>query len=157
MSRQRVAERAELIYGYLRENLNEPHSIHDLLGALSMQPTNTTRRAIRKARDLAESDGLCFPIACPANGNTYCVTDDPSAAVDPSLHLGSIALGVGVRKDVHDDFIRSRMAQLSPVERSMFHSIEKYEEAQRASRVAHQEVIKAMVGMRRAGREDESL
>ena len=155
MSRSRVDDRARAIYEFLSSNLNKPYALGDLLAAIGHRDSCTTRSAIRKARTLAEEDGVCFPIACPANGNTYCVTDNPAAVVDPSIHLGSIALGVGVRKDVHDEFIRSRMAQLDPVDRAMVHSLDRMGAAQRETRDAHREMMKAMVAMRR-GRRDES-
>lgn len=153
MSRSRVEQRARRVYEHLKGNRNKPYRLPDLLAALNLQDSRTTRAAIRRAREYAAEDGLCFPVACPANGHTYCVTDDPSAVVDPSMHLGRIGLGIGVRKDVHDDFIRSRSAQLTPVERSMVHSLEKYEAAQRASREAYSDITKAMVAMRREQRQ----
>lgn len=155
MSRNRVEERARAIYDHLRADLNTLYTLHDLLAAVDLRESATTRTAIGKARELAAEDGLCLPVACPANGYTYCVTDDPGAVVDPSMHLGRISIGVGVRKDVHDDFIRSRMSKLSPADRSMFHSLEKYEEAQRATREAYNEITKAMVAVRRERRDED--
>lgn len=155
MSRGRVDQRAETIYAFLKKNLNKPFVIGDLMKKTSLRDSSTTRAAIRKARDLAARDGLCFPVACWDNGNTYCVTDVPQAAIDPSIHLGKIAQGVGVRKDVHDDFIRARMNKLTPGERAMFHSLEHFEKAQRESREAYIGVLKAMSSMRREGGDSE--
>lgn len=152
MSRNRVKTRARAIYAHLRANLNTPFTIDELLVEVGYQDGATTRSAIRRARDLAQADGLCLPVACPANDNTYCVTDHPGAVVDPAIHLGNIALGVGARKDVHDEFIRSRLAQLSPTERAMITSLDKFDAAAREQREAHHEVMKAMVAMRREQR-----
>ena len=154
MSRDRVEERAQMIYVYLKARLNQPLTIGQLLQGTGLRDSATTRSGIRRARDHAERDGLCFPVACPANGFSYTVTDDPSAAFDPSLHLGRLAQGIGVRKDVHDDFIRARMSKLTQSERAMFHATEKYEQAQRASREAYQEITKALVGLRRESRSE---
>lgn len=154
MTRSRVDDRAQLIYDFLKANLNTVYKIGDLLGALDLNDGTTTRTAIRRARGLAVEDGLCFPVACPANGFTYCVTDNPSAALDPAIHLGGIGLGVGVRKDVHDEFIRSRMAELTPSERSLVLSIDHMDAAQRESRKAQREVLKAIVGFRRGLRDE---
>jgi len=152
--RNRVQERGEIIYSFLRDRLNEPFTIKELMSALSLHDGSTTRAAIRRARDLAADDGLCFPVACWDNGLSYCVTDVPATVIDPSIHLGKIALGVGVRKDVHDDFIRSRMAKLTPVDRAMFHSLEKFEAAQREQRAAYADVLKAITEIRRSQRGD---
>lgn len=154
MSRSRVQERAEIIYSFLREHLNTPYTIDELLSALSLHDGSTTRAAIRAARDLAAEDGLCLPVACWENGRTYCVTDVGAAAIDPSIHLGKIALGVGVRKDVHDEFIRARMNKLTPADRAMFNSLEKFEAAQREQRAAYAEVLNAITAVRRSQRED---
>lgn len=155
MSRTRVNDRAQLIYDFLKLNLNTVYKIGDLLTELDLNDSKTTRTAIRRARGLAEKDGLCFPVACPANGFTYCVTDNPAAVLDPSIHLGTIGVGVGVRKDVHDEFMRSRMAQLSPSERSLVLSMEHMDAAAREQRQAYGEVMKAIVGLRRGLRKDD--
>lgn len=149
MTRHRTEDRAREIYAFLKANLNTVYKIKDLLDELGLYDGTTTRSAIRRARDMAADDGLCFPVACFDNGLTYCVTDDPGAVIDPSMHLAKIANGVGVRKDIHDDFIRSRMAKLAPVDRAMFNSLEKFEFAQREQRVAYAEVLKAITAVRR--------
>jgi hypothetical protein len=125
------------------------------MAATGLRDSATTRAAIKKARGLAEDDGLCFPVACWDNGNTYCVTDTATAVIDPAIHLGKIANGVGVRKDIHDDFIRSRMNHLTPAERAMFHSLEEYEASQRQNRQAYASLLKAVTGMRRESRKDD--
>lgn len=150
MSRSRVADRAGKIYDFLKANINTLYTFDDLCRALGLQDGSTTRAAIRRARGLAEEDDLCFPVACWDNGLTYCVTDDPNAVVDSSLHLGSIANGVGVRKDIHDAFIASRMAKLAPTDRAIVHSIDRFEAAHREQRKAYTEIIKMAREMRRA-------
>lgn len=156
MSRNRVNDRAHTIFLFLQENLNKPYTFGDLMQATRLQDGATTRAAIRKARDLAEDAGLCFPVACAANGNTYCVTDDPSAVLDPAIHLGSIAEGVGARKDVHDSFMQSRMAQMSPAERRVANQLAELDEAARQQRRAHQGLLKTLVAMRREMKEAAS-
>jgi hypothetical protein len=150
-----VDERAEQIYKFLHAHLNEPFRLSQLLKAVEQHPGHKTRAAIRRARGLAEADGLCFPVACPANGQTYCVTNDPKSVVDPAIHLGTIEVGVGIRKDMHDKFMQSRMNRLSPADRSMVNSMDKFEGAQRAMRSAYAEVLSAMVAMRRERRKGD--
>lgn len=152
MTRGRVDDRARRIYEFLKANLNRPFLIGDLLAAVDLHDSQTTRAAIRRARGFAADDGLCFPVACPANGKTYCVTDEPSVVVDPALHLGAIAIGVGVRKDVHDEFMRERMSKLSPAERALVHVLEKWGATERAHRQVQGEFLTAMVAMRHEGR-----
>jgi hypothetical protein len=155
MSRNRVEERAVAIYTYLRDHLNEPHDKPTLLKAVELRDSHTTTAAIKRAWDLAEADGLFFPVACPANGMTYCVTNDPSVVLDPALHLGSIATGVGVREDIHARFMQSRMSKMKPAERAIVNSMDKFEAAQREMRSAYADVLKAFVGSRRERRRSD--
>lgn len=154
MARTRVEDRADLIYAHLKAHLNKPFTIGALMAATGLTDSSTTRSAIKRARALAETDGLCFPVACYDNGNTYTVTDDPTAVVDPSLHLGKIAVGVGVRKDVHDRFIRSRMSHLSPIDRALINNVERYEAAQRDQREAYRALLKTVSEVRRVTKDD---
>lgn len=154
MSRTRVTDRAHTIFTFLEENLNKPYTITELLEAVGLQDGATTRAAIRQARHLAEDAGLCLPVACPANGHTYCVTDDPRAALDPAIHLGSIATGVGVAKDVHESFMQSRMGRLTPAERKLAHALAEADAAAKAQRRTHQAVLQSVVAMRRESRKE---
>src|SRR5690606_19041985 len=101
MRRTTVDDRAEQIFSFLRRNLNQPYRLPDLLRALRLQDSRKTRRAIKRARDLAEAAGLFFPVPCPANGHTYIVTDDPLTVLDPAIHLARIEAGVRATKEVH--------------------------------------------------------
>lgn len=150
MTRHRVSDRAMTIYMFLRENLNQPYTIGELMTATQLHDGQTTRAAIRMARGFAQDDGLCLPVACWDNGNTYCVTDVAATVIDPAIHLGKIAVGLGVRKDVHDEFIRARMAHLAPRDREMVKSLEHFEAAQREQRAAYGAVLKAITAVRRA-------
>lgn len=114
MSRERVQVRAERIYLHLREHLNQPFRIADLCKALAITNNATTQRAIRRAREMAEAEGLHFPVACPANDFSYTVTDDPAAAFDPVLHLARIAQGVEATKQVGVDFMQQHKKELDP-------------------------------------------
>lgn len=156
MGRNRVNDRAHTIFMFLEENLNKPYTIGDLLAATGLQDGATTRAAIRKARALAEDAGLCMPVACPANGHTYCVTDDPQAVLDPAIHLGAIATGVEVTKEVHDSFMQSRMSQLTPAERKLLHALGEMGETDRAQRRARQSVLQATIAIRREARKEAS-
>lgn len=149
MSRSRVEERAQRIYTFLAAHLNTPYTIDALLRKTQLRDGSTTRAAIKRARELATEDGLCLPVACWDNGNTYCVTDVGAAAIDSTIHLGKIAQGVGVTKDVHDAFIRSRMSKMTSSERAMFNGMERLEAGQREQRAAYIELLKAMTAIRR--------
>lgn len=154
MSRNRIAERSEAIYAFLLERINEKFTIGDLIAELGLQDSRTTRKAIRRAADLAENDGMFLPIACPANGFTYCVTDDPENVVDPTIHLSSIANGVEMRKDSHADFLSSNSHELDPLTRELMKGMSEMEEASRKSRDAYAAMTRTMVAMRREARKE---
>lgn len=156
MARNRVEGRAQAIFDFLQENLNVPFTIDQLMAETGLQDSATTRAAIRRARGIAEDAGLCFPVACHANGNTYCVTDDPSAVLDPAIHLGAIAQGVGTRKDVHDSFMQKRMAQMSPADRQIFNHLESLDAAARQQREAHRSLLKTLMAVRKETKEAAS-
>lgn len=112
MSRDRVENRAQMIYAHLMLHRNQPYTMPQLCKALGINGGSTTRAAIRRARDLATEAGYHFPPAVPANGQTYTVTDLAEKALDPSLHMARIETGVRERKENGIEFMRRERTKL---------------------------------------------
>lgn len=153
-NRNRVSERAELIYLFLSNRRNEVWRKSDVLNELGLQDSKTTRRAIGRARELAADDGLYLTIPDYDNGYTMGLTDDPSAAVDNALWLARVANGVTVPKHIADDFMRERMNKLAGSERAYIHLADKALEATRSIQAASDELVKALMKERRESRRD---
>lgn len=151
----RVDERAEAIYAFLKQHLNKPYLIGDLCRALRLQNSETTHRAVNRARVFAEADGLSLPIACPANGFTYMLTDSPVSVVDPALHLTRVEQGVRVTKEVHQDFIKSRLKQLDPKDRPAVKAWLAVEDGMRQVAAGAAALTKALVSMRKDERDED--
>lgn len=112
MSRNRVENRAHMIYDHLVINMGRKFSMSDLCVSLGITDSATTRSAVRRARDLASESGLHFPPAVPQNGCTYTVTDLPELALDPSLHMARVESGVRARKEDGIEFMRRERHKL---------------------------------------------
>lgn len=141
--------RARRIYDYLRERLNEPVRKQELLDELGLQSSKTTRVAIGRARDLAAADDLYLTIPVEANGFTMAVTDDVSAAVDPALWLSRVEHGVAVPRHIADDFMRSRMENLTPIDRAYVHMQDRINASVGSIQEAASELVKAQMEFRR--------
>lgn len=114
MSRNRVENRAHLIYEYLALNMGQGFTLPQLCEELDIQPGSTTRSAISRARDLATEAGLHFPPAVPQNGHTYRVTNLAADALDPTLHMGRIRRGVTHRENTGVEFMKRERSKLPP-------------------------------------------
>lgn len=114
MSRNRVENRAHLIYEHLALHMGEGFTLRQLCEDLDIQPGSTTRSAISRARDLATEAGLHFPPAVPQNGHTYKVTKLAADALDPTLHMGRIRAGVAQRENTGVEFMKRERAKLPP-------------------------------------------
>jgi hypothetical protein len=112
MSRNRVENRAQMIYTHLMLHRNETFTMPQLCKALGIHDSSTTRTAIRRARDLATEAGYHFPPAVAANGHTYTVTELPERALDPSLHMARIETGIRERKENGIEFMRRERSKL---------------------------------------------
>lgn len=112
MSRNRVDNRAHLIYNHLVLHIGESFTMPSLCKALRIKDGSTTRAAVNRARDLATEAGYHFPPAVPANGFRYMVTDLPAEALDPSLHMARIESGVRKRKEDGIEFMRRERNKL---------------------------------------------
>jgi len=151
-TRNRVGERAELIYLFLSNRVNEVWRKSELLAELELQDSKTTRRAIARARELAADDNLYLTIPDYDNGYTMGLTDDPSSAVDNALWLARVANGVNVPKHIADDFMRERMSKLSGTERAYIRLNDKTIELTRSVQAAADELVKEMIQERRESR-----
>jgi DNA-binding response OmpR family regulator len=151
-----VEDRAEQIFSFLRTNLNKPYRLPELLAALRLHDSDKTRRAIRRARGLAEAAGLFLPVACPANGQTYIVTTDPVTVLDPAIHLARIEAGTRATKETHQEFMRSRLRQMDPGTRQVTKAWLSFEERVRAVNEGAAELTQAMVAIRREGRQEQA-
>jgi hypothetical protein len=156
MSRNRVAERGEQIYAYLKTRQGKSYRRHELLRELRIEDGSTTEAAFRHARDLAEADGLLFPVPCPQNGFTYTVTADPTAALDPALFLARTEQGVRVTTEIHEDFMRSRFRAMDAATRRAAKAWLDFEDVMRKAQEGAAALTKAMVAMRRDGRDDQN-
>ena len=105
-TRNRVDNRAHLIYDFLAEHMGEGYTMPELCIELDIHDGSTTRAAIRRARDLATEAGYHFPPAIAANGFQYKVTTLAADALDPALQMSRIERGVRVRKEDGYEFIR---------------------------------------------------
>lgn len=150
--RDRVGARAQLIYEHLRTRPGQALRKPDLLAALDLNDSATTRRAIQRARELAEADGLYLTVPVYDNGYTMAVTDDPSAAVDPAMWLARTEHGVGVPRHIADDFMKSRMGKLSASERAYVHLQDQVNELVAATQQSAQALAKALMDERRESR-----
>ena len=105
-TRNRVDNRAHLIYDFLAEHMGEGYTMPELCIELDIHDGSTTRAAIRRARDLATEAGYHFPPAIAANGFQYKVTTLAADALDPALQMSRIETGVRKRKEDGLEFIR---------------------------------------------------
>lgn len=105
-TRDRVQNRAELIYGFLLVNMGTGYTKPELCEALDITPSATTESAIKRARDMATEAGYHFPPAVPANGFRYMVTSLAEDAIDPTAHISRIEAGVRARKETGMEFMR---------------------------------------------------
>jgi hypothetical protein len=152
-ARNRVEDRAQRIFAYLRKHLGQRFTIDQLCRALGLQDGATTRAAIRRARDLATEAGLHFPPAVPHTGFTYVVTNLPGDALDPALHMARIEAGVRLRKEDGIEYMRRRLrdvpADLRPVARAFVNIERKTERALAELRREADDMIVEMVKIRR--------
>lgn len=150
--------RARRIYGFLSSPINKPYRYKDICSALSLPNSNTTHRAIRRAAEFANEDGLCLPCASPAsdpdgNGPVYMVTDDPAAVLDSVLWLASCAAGLGITGDKQAAWIRNnKVKAMAPADRALFEAVEAMSESEQAHRIAQSKQLKAITAIRRAER-----
>lgn len=106
MTRNRVDNRAELIYNHLALHMGKGFTMPALCRAVGITDSATTRAAIRRARDLATEAGYHFPPAIAANGFEYRVTNLAEDALDPTLQMSRIETGVRKRKETGIEFMR---------------------------------------------------
>lgn len=154
-----VQIRGQRIYNYLRSHLNRPFRKEDLFRHLDLNSSGTTRRAIQRARELAEADGLYLTVPVAANGYTMGVTDDPSAAIDPALWLAKCEEGVRVPREIAEDFVRSRFEAMSAQDRAMTKAVIALRDAmesQEQQRKQLNEVTDALIEARRELRAGQS-
>ncbi len=111
-TRNRVENRAQMIYDHLVTHMGQKFTMPDLCQSLGITDGATTRSAVRRARELSTGAGYHFPPAVPQNGMTYTVTDLPELALDPSLHMSRIESGVRARKEDGIEFMRRERHKL---------------------------------------------
>lgn len=116
-TRNRVDDRAQAIFEYLKRHLGDGYTLSDLCAAVGIRPGATTTHAIRRARDLATEAGLHFPPAVPRTDFLYRITDYPGHAIDPTLHMSRIASGAQQRATIGVDFMRGRLKEVDPADR----------------------------------------
>lgn len=151
-----LENRARRIYNLLTSPINKPYRYKDICRKLDLPNSDTTHRAIRRAAEFANEDGLCLPCATPTSdrdghGPVYVVTDDPAAVIDSLVWLASIANGVGVISDEQAEFIRNNHVKgLTAADRALFEALEAVTESDRAHRVAQSKQLKAITAIRRA-------
>lgn len=76
--------------------------------------------AIKKARSMAEDDGLFIPDAVPGNGSRYVLTDDPNRATRSLITTVRRHSGSARRKKNHMNFVNLRTEKLQPEAREIF-------------------------------------
>lgn len=159
MSRNRVENRAHLIYEFLSLHMGEGFTLPQLCEELDIEPGSTTRTAIRRARDLATEVGLHFPPAVPQNGSTYRVTNLAADAFDPTLQMGRVRRGVEDREAVGVEFMRQERNKLDPADRPLVDSyIEVYDTTAKALasiRKSFDDTVMYLVSVRRKARDLE--
>lgn len=155
MSRDRVENRAQLIYGYLVTHLGDGFTMPELCSALGITDGSTTRSAMRRARDLATEAGYHLPPAVPQNGMRYMVTNLPGDALDPSLHMARIEAGIRERKEDGIEFMRRERTKLPPDLRPVVDMhLTVYDAAKTALGTIQQAADDMVVGLVKARREN---
>lgn len=152
-----VEERGARLYEIMKAHLNKTYTLQKLLLLTGYENSAATHRAIKRARLLAEADGLFLPCACPATGWVYCVTDDPRSMIDPTIWIRRVAEGSSELAERHEDYTRSLLPKLPRADRAYMKAyLEMQENARELVRGA-MALTKALVDMRRdaRGSEDE--
>jgi hypothetical protein len=109
-----VDQRAQQIYDYLSARLGQRFSLPVLCQRVNLEPGAKTTVAIRRARDIADANGLHLPPATPQNHFTYTVTAEALDAVAPAVQMSRIAEGVERRAGVGYDFAEAGADELPP-------------------------------------------
>lgn len=157
MSRTRVENRAQMIYNFLVLRIGEGFELNDLCQSLHIEPGSTTRNAIRRAREIATEAGYHFPPAVPQNGQKYMVTNLPQDALDPSLHMARIEMGVRERKEDGIEFMRRERSKLPPDLRPVVDMhLTVYDAARQALGTIQKAADDMVVGLVKARRETKS-
>lgn len=151
MTRSRVDDRAHVIYAFLKEdgNFKKPFRGTNLLRCVGLEDNATNRAALKRLKYMAEVENLCCPYPVAANGYTYTLTDDPTAAFDPALHLARGQAGLEVPKVVYEDFLKSRLSKLPKDEREVAKAWMDFEDKVRAVNAGAADLTKVIVAMRR--------
>lgn len=142
---------ATIFYRFLgADHRNEGFILPALLEATSQRNNKTSRTALKRIREWAIADDLFAPCACPANGFTYAVVDDPNMVYDTAMHLWLVASGVKQTEERHRRFIRQHDHQLPRGDREIVKIIDEFEESQRGQ----QELLHRLIGITVEGRRE---
>lgn len=169
MSRGRVEKRAQEFYKFLTDHLDEGFNIAELLAGVNkanphadrITDGDTTRRAIRRARDLATEAGYHFPPAIAGYGYDfkYRITTIPGDALRPSLQMARVERGVRLRKEDGLEFMRRERGKLPPDKRPIVNLyLTIHDEARKAMAAIQRgadDFVEAMLKETRPNRKDD--
>lgn len=151
-------EKAEIVYSYLRANLNQPFTRVRLEKSLRWDRSYDITVALKHARDMAESDGLFLPVAVPANGFTYMVTDSADAVFDSELHLNRAYSGTKQLADRHAEYVKAHVETVNPADRPVvtaLHNLQsQVQAAQESVQSAADDLVLAVIGARKERRDE---
>lgn len=144
--------RANNMYTFLVAHKGQGYTMAQLCKKLGIKDGVTTRRAMQLVRERAEREGLICPVAVPATGWVYMITDDPRDVLDPRLHLTAIRMGVARTERKHAEFIADRKSRLTKNERVLTESLDKFSEAVNVLNDEAGKVVAATIASRRDAR-----
>jgi hypothetical protein len=150
-----VDERGARLYEIMKAKLNKTFTRQKLLMVTGYENSDKFDRAMRRARDLAEADGLFLPCACPAAGWVYCVTDDPRSMIDPTIWIRRVAEGAAELAVRHEDYTRTLLPKLPRADRAYMKAYLEMQEKARELVQGAMALTKALVDMRRDARDTE--
>jgi hypothetical protein len=152
----KVDDVADILYDFLKvKHRNEAFRLREILVATRLRNNATTATAMRRIREYAIADDLCVRLPCPANGQTYAVTDDPNMVYDSAIHLWLVADGVKRTEYQQRSFIRRNDTLLPRGDREIVKIIDEFEESQRGQQQLLHRLIAVTVETRRKGRNSE--
>jgi hypothetical protein len=112
VARDTVAQRARVIYAYLRGQPDHAMGITELCRRLGIRRGDTTRRALREVARLARADGYVLRVPCPTNGYMLALTSRAEMLLASAGWLARTANGVLDREAGEVEGIRADLASL---------------------------------------------
>jgi len=153
----RVDNWAEIIYNFLRNNEDQHYRIASLADGTKLRVNADFRKAIARARILAEVDGYKIPCATPNTDHTYVCTKDPRNVFRPAMHLHVQAAGTKQTARAHDDFMAGNTRGLSRSQRRVLEVKMRFDKSIREIEDDVKNLVVAFIEQDREHRKEKSL